>query len=400
MRVSTAQFYFENSLNISTKQSDVNEQIQYISSGKRVLTAKDDSVAYGTLTGYKDELGLIEKYTRNITQAENRNSLVETSFANAESILQEFKQTFIQANNGTLSDEDLNSLADLGENALEQMLDIANTKDETGGYIFSGYNINVEPFKVQPDNSVNYLGDNGERELQIAKNVLVKTNISGDKAFMFAGNPKGDFSPTYNVNNSGISVKNAVIKDPSLYDDTLTPLNFSFASPTDLTVTDSGGTTLYTTAAYSPGQVVPLTNGVEVQIDGNPLPGDDFDLAEVSDISVFESIKTALDWMRVGANPADPIQHEVDYGDILSQIDGALNHVTAQRSQAGIRLQLIDTQDNNNMDAELQLEKARSNIEDLDFAKAVSAFEQSQVALQAAQQTFAQVKNLSLFNYI
>ena len=37
---------------------------------------------------------------------------------------------------------------------------------------------------------------------------------------------------------------------------------------------------------------------------------------------------------------------------------------------------------------------------DLDFAKAVATFEQSKVALQAAQQSFVQVKDLNLFNYI
>ena len=39
-------------------------------------------------------------------------------------------------------------------------------------------------------------------------------------------------------------------------------------------------------------------------------------------------------------------------------------------------------------------------VEDLDFAKAISTFEQSQTALQVAQQTFIQLKNLNLFNYL
>ena len=113
MRVSTAQFYFQNSNQLSEKQSGVNDQMKYISSGKRVLTAKDDAVNYGTLSGYKDEIANIEKYQRNITQAENRNSLLDTSFGNAERILQEIKTTFIQANNGTLSDADLDAVEDV-----------------------------------------------------------------------------------------------------------------------------------------------------------------------------------------------------------------------------------------------------------------------------------------------
>lgn len=128
MRVSTQQFYFQSSQQLSAKQSMVNDQMKYISSGKRVLTAKDDPVTFGTLSGYKDELTNIDKYQRNITQAKNRNSLQETSFANAENLMQDLKTLFINANNGTLADSDLKSLAELATNSLNQMLDIANSK--------------------------------------------------------------------------------------------------------------------------------------------------------------------------------------------------------------------------------------------------------------------------------
>ena len=60
MRVSTAQFYFQSSQQISNKSSDVNDQIGYISSGKRILTAKDDAVSFGTLAGYKEGLQILK----------------------------------------------------------------------------------------------------------------------------------------------------------------------------------------------------------------------------------------------------------------------------------------------------------------------------------------------------
>ena len=401
MRVSTAQFYFQNSQQISNKQSDVNNQINYLSSGKRVLTAKDDAVAYGTLSGYNTELANIEKYQRNITQAKNRNSLQETSFANAENVMQQLKQLFIQANNGTLSDVDLKSLAELAGNSQEQILDVANSKDETGGYIFAGYQIDLKPFARQPDNTVNYLGDSGQRTLQIAKNVMVATNQPGDEAFEKVKNAQGDFSAIYNSNTSGVSVSRAVIVDRGVYNPTTTPgdYNFNFTSSTNLTVTDSGGTVIYNTTTYTPGQTVAF-NGIEVQLSGNPLPGDDFGLTPQENISIFDTIKATIDWMNVGTSPVNTVQHKVDYAEILSQLDMALNQMTSRRSDAGVRLQLVDSQTSNHLDSELYLSTGKSNIEDLDFSKAVSTFEQSKVALQAAQQAFVQVKNLSLFNYL
>ncbi|MCW8833681.1 MAG: flagellar hook-associated protein FlgL [Colwellia sp.] len=401
MRVSTQQFYFQNAQQLSNKQTDVNDQVKYLSSGKRVLTAKDDAVSYGTLAGYKDGLANIEKYQRNLNQAENRNSLQEVSFASAEDVMQQLKQLFIQANNGTLSDDSIKSLAELAKNSQSQLLDVANTQDESGDYIFAGYQIDVQPFSLQPDDSVIYQGDGGIRELQIAKNVMVDINQSGDDAFEKVPNNVGDFAANYNANTSGILVNKAVIVNPGSYDSVTNPpdYNFNFTSSTDLTVTDANGAVVFNTNTYAPGQTVAF-NGIEVQISGNPLPGDDFDLTPQAEISIFDTIKNAIDWMNVGVNPADPTQHSVDYDVILGQLDEALNHMTGRRAEAGVRLKLIENQVSNHLDSELYLSSGRSNIEDLDFAKAVATFEQSQVSLQAAQQSFVQIKNLSLFNYL
>jgi len=405
MRVSTAQFYFQNSQQLTNKQSSVNDQSNYLSSGKRVLTAKDDAVSYGTLAGYKDELANIEKYQRNITQAGNRNSLQETSFSSAQTLVLELKQALIRANNGTLAESDLQALSAQTKNSQSQLLNIANSKDETGGYIFSGYQTETQPFSLQSDNKVLYRGDSGVRELQIAKNVAVKTNQPGDLAFENVPNALGDFSPVYNTSTSALSISLAKIAEPKNYDVTPgagypPPYNISFSSPTNLTITDADGDAFFTTNTYVPGQVISLANGIELQISGNPLPGDSIDLVPQENISIFETFKAVIDWMESGASVTNEAQRQIDYNDILKQVDNALNHMISRRTEAGVRMQLIENQENNHLDAELYLEQGRSNVEDLDFAKAVTTFEQSKVALQAAQQMFVQVKDLNLFNYI
>jgi len=401
MRVSTAQFYFQNSQQLTNKQSDVNEQANYITSGKRILTAKDDAVSYGTLAGYKNELLNIEKYQRNITQAQNRTSLQDTSFQNAEGVMQKLKQLFVQANNGSLSDVDLKALAKLGDNSQQELLNIANTKDETGGYIFAGYQTDKKPFALQPDNSIKYFGDNGAREVQIAKNVMVELNQSGEAAFEKVSNETGDFSANYITNTSGLSLTSARISTPSAYDSVGFPpdYTFTFSAPSDLTVTDGNSAVVYPTTTFTPGQTVAF-NGIEVQISGNPLPGDQLKLTPEENISIFDTIQSAIDWMNTGTSAPNKEQHQVDYQAILDQLENALNHMTSRQTDAGIRGKLIENQKSNHLDAELVYSKGKSNVEDLDFAKAIANFEQSQVALQAAQQTFVQIKDLSLFNYI
>jgi flagellar hook-associated protein 3 FlgL len=400
MRVSTAQFYIQSGLKMSNQQSSVNEQVNHISSGKRVITAKDDAVAYGTLAGYKNDLANIDKYQRNITQAENHNSLVDTTLANAEGMINELKDLMLQANNGGYTANDLAAIGQQASQNLQQILGIANTQDQSGSYVFAGYQIDDAPFALQADNSVNYRGDNGVRELQIAKNVTIATNQSGEQVFEKVPNATGDFSATYNNNSSGIAVERAVVADASSYNSTANPADFTFefSTATDLSITDGAGN-VTNIADYVPGQTIAF-NGIEVKLSGTPLPGDNFSLTPEQNVGVFDTIKSAIDWINTKASGKEDPQVQVDFNQILNQLDDSINHLTSSRAESGINLQVIDRQKSNHLDTELYLTSGKSSIEDLDFAKAISAFEQSKIALQAAQQTFTQVQGLSLFNYI
>ncbi len=402
MRVSTSQFYIQNALQLSNKQAGVQEQVNYISSGKRVLTAKDDAVSYSTLAGYKNDLASIEKYQRNITQAQNHNSLVETSMKNVEGIMNQLKDLMLQANNGARSKDDLASIAQQANHSLQQILDIANTQDESGGYVFSGFQTEKAPFVLQADNSVSYRGDQGSREIQIAKNVMIETNQAGDHVFEKVTNAIGDFSPTYTSNTSGIAVERAVITNRASHNPVTPAPNytFNFTSATALTITDGGGAVIQNITGYTPGQTIAF-NGIEVQLDGKPLPGDNFSLAPDKNVSVFETLKSAIDWIKNKTTEGSDVpQEQVDFNRILKQLNGSMNHLTARRAEAGINLQTIERQKDNHLDTQLYLNSGKASIEDLNFAKAISTFEQSKIALQAAQQTFKQVQGLSLFNYI
>lgn len=402
MRVSTAQVFLQSTRSMTTNESALNEQSAYLSSGKQVLTAKDNGVQYGTLIGYKDELQNIELYRRNITQATNRNSLSEVSFSSAQDILNQVKQTVIQANNGSMSDDDRAALSEQLRQNLEQMLDIANAKDETGGYVFSGYQIEKQPFTLQPDNTVVYNGDNGVRELKISKSVDVPLNQPGNEAFMEVGNSLGDFQATYNSINDGVIVNQAIISDRGAYTNNA-PYTLDFTDTNgdgnlELTITDNAAATV-TFDPYVAGQSYGFT-GMEVSIDGTPAVGDQIVLNNEPEVSVFEAIKRAIDWVNV-PNPANTTaEHAADYGHVLSQVNASLSHISTRQGDAGINLQLLNTQSTYHLDNEILMEQGRSSIEDLDYATAITEFEQARVALQAAQQTYAQVQNLSLFNFI
>ncbi|MEI6893069.1 MAG: flagellar hook-associated protein FlgL [Colwellia sp.] len=406
MRISTEQFYQQSSSQMSNKSSSVNEQMEHISSGKRILTAKDDAILYGTLAGYNESLSNIDKYKRNIIQAESHNKLQDVVFADAGNNLNTIKDNMLQAHNGAMSDEDIDAIVIEARSALDQLLDLSNSKDENGDYIFSGYKVELKPFRQQPDGSVSYSGDSGVRELQIAKNINIATSQAGDASFMNIPNAIGDFTATYPtapINSSGMSLSSANVSDRNTYNTSATPHDYTFtfdATTADLTVTDSlGGTTLFPVASYSGGQTISF-DGIDVSLSGNPLPGESFTMNEQEDVTLFENINNAISWLERGSVSFDQEQYEVDFNTILDQLNVSLSHITSRRVESGIRLQVLESQESRHLDTALSQTSGRSAIEDLDFTKAITEFEQAQVALQTSQQTFSATQGLSLFNYI
>ena len=83
----------------------------------------------------------------------------------------------------------------------------------------------------------------------------------------------------------------------------------------------------------------------------------------------------------------------------LDDFSKSLDKILTVQSSVGTRLNVLDNQEELNTDFVLNMKTVLSTTEDLDYAEAISRFNLQTVSLQAAQQAFAQVKKLSLFNY-
>lgn len=87
-------------------------------------------------------------------------------------------------------------------------------------------------------------------------------------------------------------------------------------------------------------------------------------------------------------------------GAAIDNLDVGLQQAVNVRTKVGSQLVELDQLDSINSDLDLQLQKIRSGYQDLDYAEAVTRMSREQTFLQAAQQTFTKVSNLSLFNYL
>lgn len=84
----------------------------------------------------------------------------------------------------------------------------------------------------------------------------------------------------------------------------------------------------------------------------------------------------------------------------LTDIDAALQRIDDIRAGVGGRLNALELQENMNEKFIEDIQTNLSETRDLDLAEAIGRLNLQQVALQAAQQAYAKVQGLSLFNYL
>ncbi len=99
------------------------------------------------------------------------------------------------------------------------------------------------------------------------------------------------------------------------------------------------------------------------------------------------------------ATPGNDLFHTAT-DEVLTDLDNALESFLGARTAIGARLRTLDNQESQNEKFILDLQTTLSDIENLDYAEAISRFNIQDIALQAAQQSFTRVQNLSLFNFL
>lgn len=85
---------------------------------------------------------------------------------------------------------------------------------------------------------------------------------------------------------------------------------------------------------------------------------------------------------------------------ILDDLRLAMDHLGSFRTKSGARQNVITSQNILNDDVIVQSQVTLSNTQDLDIAEAVSRMNLQLVGLEASQQAFAKIQNLSLFNFL
>jgi flagellar hook-associated protein 3 FlgL len=402
MRLSTQSYYQRSIAAMLDQQAALSKIQNQVASGKKVTSPADDPIAAVHIMELERSKQEYEQYDKNSALARNRLSLEESALADAGTVLTRVRELILQASNtGTLTDEDRESIAVELQSRLEQMQDIANRKDGNGEYMFSGFSTLTQPFAGATSGNVVYAGDQGSRLLQVGPTQRIADSHSGFDVFMNITEGNGTFytqATATNTGNGSISVGS--VANPAAWVRDNYTLTFTSATTWEVTDTATPTPNVVSSGTYTSGDAIAF-NGAQVVVKGTPAVGDSFSINQARSESVFDSIDRVVQALRSPSEtPAATAQLTSTLERSLQQIDQASDHMLGVRGQVGARLSSLDTADASREDINVDIATSLSDLQDLDYAEAIARMQQQMVGLQAAQLSYSQISQLSLFNYL
>lgn len=146
MRISTQMMYDQNMRGITNAQSEWLGYGEQMSTGKRVNRPSDDPIAASQAVVLSQAQAQNSQYSLARTFATQKVSLEENVLGQVTTAIQTAQTKIVNAGNGTLSDDDRASLAKDLQGIRDQLMNLANTTDGNGRYIFGGYKTATAPF--------------------------------------------------------------------------------------------------------------------------------------------------------------------------------------------------------------------------------------------------------------
>jgi flagellar hook-associated protein 3 FlgL len=407
MRVTTNLIYDQNLRAINNSQSSLSDIQTQLATGKKLLRPSDDPVGASQVVRLTEELDKITQYKRNVDLATNNLELQETSLRGIKDVVGRARVLVVQSGNGILSADDRKALASEIEQIRNQVIDLMNTQNAAGDYIFSGYQSQSQAFEFNPSaqtDVIKFNGDDGTNDIQLSDSVKIRTTTSGKTLFE---DVPARLSYSIAATN-GATLDTSGVKNQGTFDrfhqinfDPVNAINnryeFTIVSNTQIDVRNAGTGSLIESIPFNSG-VNTQFEGIEMNISGSVGESVTLDLNRPEKKNIAETLHTMMLLLNDSALNPQALATGID--DTLVGIDNAMSQLSRENSSIGSRLNIAESVNSSLLDSEVTNERARSAIEDVDYAQASSDFARQETALEAAFASFPRIANLSLFNFI
>jgi len=301
MRVSTNLIQQQGVRSILQKQEQLLQSQSELSSGKRINKPSDDPGGASRVADLKEALSQITQFDENANYARQRLNLEEATLNSSTNILQRVRELSIQAANTGVNDlQSQQAIASEIKERLAELFDYANTRDANGEYVFAGLQSKTQAFSTDGVGNYTYNGDEGQLAIQIGSNRQVTSTDSGADVFQKIRQGNEDFAVDVNRTNAGtgkISTGSVIDRTAFLSND----YSIRFVDADNYEVfNNTTGMPVGVPTPYNDGSSISF-DGIEVEITGEPVAGDEFTV----NVSRYQDVFTTLsDLVRELESPA------------------------------------------------------------------------------------------------
>ncbi len=363
-----------------------------LSSGKRITRPSDAPIDTTNDLELRSDLGSMEQYQRNTDDSVSYLAVVDSTLITLNNAIQSIRERAIQGATDTMSGLERSYIAeDVRQSGLMEMITIANTTYK-GDYVFSGNRTDVSPYEIHRGSEVIDAVDNSATDSTDTFLAAVPSTLRlWDR----------------NVSDSKTSSGNAAVERiiPGSLEIT------GLAEGTDYTVDYQEGYITFLTAAATTQAAGP---GISIDYEWIRKTEEDIsgDILRQIDRGITMSINVDANQVFGKSTEKDSFKMVIGLleglwnndvtkiGNSIEDMDSALGRSLNSGSIIGSSYNRVELANDRLNDKVIETTRIQSQIEDLDFAKAISDFTLQESVYNASLQSAARVLQASLIDFI
>lgn len=413
MSIGTSLFHAINTRTLSRAGAEISELQDQISSGKNDPRPSADPVRALRLSAAFEQQQALDRFSTNIDRAQTRLDQSDGVLAESSALLQRMGELAIRVASDSATPAERDAIMVELRELRSGLLDMANSRDDTGRPLFGGYLIEGNPFEDGPLGVV-YQGDGGQTRLQVSETASIATSLSGDQVFGAVAGTSGatvfsvidDFFAT--VQAAGQNWKGEAQSTGSM-SLAITPTRAPVQWSIDLSGPDGSATIQFEAAQGALGEAVDAINaktaqtGITAALD--PATGEialtSAGAIVLSGIETMPGLKGKLIVASDAEGKATNLVSETATPDAqISRLRRVTDHFADRRAELGSLSASAERRAEIIANRRVIMDKAVAGLEDLDIAAAITSLQKKLMNRDATQQAYVKITQKTLFDYI
>ena len=379
-----------------------------------------DPVRAARLSVAKEQQAVLARFEANVERVEMRLDQTDAVLNEVSNIVQRLQELSIRAASDSANQGERDTMRIEIAQLRGNLVDLANSKDDTGGALFGGFKRIGEPFQEGPE-GVSYTGDRGRHQLRVSESSNLSTGLDVASVFMTVGTDQGRrdiFSIIDDLDYSLAGDPSVRYDNATLPQSSLLELNVGRkAEAISFDLTGPGGSATISaelvrdapTTLRDAINAASAETGVwaELTSDGRDIILRSSEEMQIKNLSaeghgrshVFGVHPLDENDQLVGT-PFEIIPARLARSELVANFEASSSHMADQRAAAGSLAQVAQRHAQTIQDRQVIMEKSRAGLEDLDVAKAVTELQTLLLNRDVSQQTFVKIAQNSLFDYL